>query len=66
MIAISHKNMGRYADALKHYNLAIKYFPLDTKLLFNKALCLFSLEEYAKVIKVCEAVLKMEDRKSVV
>jgi tetratricopeptide (TPR) repeat protein len=60
MMAIALKSLGRYEEALKYYNMALKDYPNDIKLLFNKGLCYFQMNDFVKSRKIYEAILRLE------
>ena len=54
------KDLNKYEEALRYYNSAIKAYPSDTKVLFNKALCFFEMKEFEKSKKLCEYILTLD------
>ncbi len=51
------KDLGRWNDALRYYNLALKFYPKEPKILFNKALCYIDLRKYDKARKILDTLL---------
>jgi len=59
-MAIALKSLGRFQDALKYYNMALRDNPNDVKLLFNKGLCYFQMNDLHKSRKIYESILELE------
>lgn len=60
LIGICYKDKGKKEEALRYYNSALKLLPSDTRIMFNKALCLISLVRLEQATKVLNAILEIE------
>ena len=60
LMGICLKDLSRLKMLLKYYNIAIKAYPTDTKVLFNKALCFIEMKEFERAKKLCEYILTLE------
>lgn len=59
-IGICYKEMGRYEYAISSYNLALKFSPNDTKIIYNKILCFIVMKDFVKAKKMCYQILKID------
>jgi Tfp pilus assembly protein PilF len=59
-MGICMKEAGRLDESLSFYNQALKHRPQDKKILFNKVLCLVSMEEFERARKTLQLILKVD------
>lgn len=58
LCGIAYLNCSNYEEALTKFDLYLKKYPDDCKVLFDAGKCCFGLEDYEKTIEYCEKALE--------
>nr|WP_232489024.1 tetratricopeptide repeat protein [Orientia tsutsugamushi] len=57
-VGISFFELNKYQEAMKNFDLAIKYKPNHVKAYYNKEVCLYELGQFQEVIENFDLAIK--------